>query len=231
VAIVYVGQTGAGVAAATPLVCTITTAPGAGSLVVARVAANAAVTGVTDTKGNTWTVDSASIGGVIASICSTGQDVGKLTVADTISFAATGATRVNAIVDEFTGLDVSVSRVDQVAHGGATLTARSGGTTAATTVANELVVGCFGVPGTEASFTPGGGWSAFTTGLVSASVATVEGEYQIVSATGTQNPTGTGATSATTGGATATYKIASVPATTTLHPSVPFMPNVSPLHA
>lgn len=211
--IAYVGETVKGTqsASAGTLPLTVATAPGAGSLVVARVGcfdATSSLSSVTDGKGNTWFIAiNTSSGSRRPAIAYTMQDVAKLTTADAITFHWAAAISFAAIiVDEFTGIAAS-SPVDQTATGTALTTARSGGTTAATTQADELVIGAFELGNTESSLTPGAGYSSFTTHFLAQSTnVSISGVYQIVAATGAQNPTGTGTTSGSSNGVTATFK-------------------------
>lgn len=188
----------------TTLVVTVATAPGAGNFLVLRGSGSVSVTSVTDTKGNTWTIDKAAGATPLPFLASTKQDVGTLTTSDTITVTYSSASNNrSAIIDEFSG--VMASPLDQTQTAAGAGTSRTAGTTAATTQANELVVGCFVIGSAETSFTPGAGYSSFTTPFLGG----LSGEYKIVAATGTQNPTATGGVSATSRGVVATYKLAS----------------------
>lgn len=210
--IAYVGETVKGTqsASAGTLPLTVATAPGAGSLVVARVGcfdATSSLSSITDGKGNTWFIAiNTSSGSRRPAIAYTMQDVAKLTTADAITFHWAAAISFAAIIiDEFTG--IAASPLDQTATGTATLTSRSGGTTSATTQAAELVIGAFELGNTESSLTPGAGYSAFATSFLAQSTnVSISGEYKIVAATGTQNPTATGGTSGSSNGVAATFK-------------------------
>lgn len=210
----YVGEVGNVSGNASPLVVPVTRAPAAGNLLVARIgfrsSGTTTVSGVTDTKGNTWGIAvQHNVSSGHAAIAYTYQDAGTLTTADTISVAISSSigNGGNVIVDEF-GNPVA-NGLDQTATGTGSGTARDAGTTAATVQADELVVAAYAANASETAFTPGPGMSAFTTSFLNFGTTNfVEGEYVIVSATGAQTATGTGGASATTQGAMATFKLA-----------------------
>jgi hypothetical protein len=200
----YVGEVGKNNASgsSTAIVVNVTTAPGAGHFLCARIQGTTAISSVTDSKGNTWSVDKAATASPLAALASTMQNVGTLTTSDTITVTYTTASNPRSvIVDEFSA--VATSPLDQVATATGTTTNRTGGTTPTTTQADELIIGCFATGSAETSFTHGTGYSDFTTKFA----GSVSGEYQIVAATGAYNPTATGGVSATSHGVTATYKL------------------------
>lgn len=202
-----VGKQAAGVTASS-VVVTLSASAALGHLIIARAvcASGQNVSSVTDSRGNTWTVDVVGSAGPKVALASTGQNVAALQSGDTVTVNFSGsANQSAAIIDEFSGLDTSASRVDKTATGTATGTSRDAGTTATTTQADELVVGCFGGGALETTFTPGAGFTRFTTDFLNDAGTSVEGEYQIVSATGAYQPTATGA-SFPTDGVVATYK-------------------------
>jgi hypothetical protein len=214
-AIAYVKELGKGTqtGTATTYVITLSATAAAGNLAIGRIGTGSTVTisSVTDSRGNTWTVDKTQGSGPSAHLVSTGQDVGTLQSGDTITITISGSIAAGtAIFDEFSGMDITSSRVDKTAgnSAGAT-TARDAGTTAATTQADELVVGAFAIAGDETSLTVGSGYSHFTSDYINDSATnSIAGEYQIVSATGTQNPTATAGANAAYRAVVATYKAA-----------------------
>ena len=219
-AIAYVQQTCTGTLSATGanMTATVANAPAAGARLIARILYGNTVTldSISDSKGNTWAIDktATSSWNYKAAICSTPQDVGTLVASDTIVFHFSGTARASTIIDEFSGV-LSSAALDEVATATAATTARDGGTTAATTQADELVVACFLLQDNETSLTPDGSYQSFATPYVAAGGGvnySVEGIYLIVSATGAQHPTATGGKSAASIGVTATYKAAAAPA-------------------
>jgi len=193
----------------------VTNAPGAGNLLILSMGMNQSaisLSSVTDSRGNTWTVDQQQTNSnttLDVAVASTLQNVAALQAADTItlhfSVALTGQAAVT--VHEFSGCSKTIDQAVQQATAGSTGTARDAGTTAATTSANDLVWAALAVVGGETSFTPGAGYSTPTTAFYAQSTnISIEFEYQIVSATGVQHPTGTGGLSARSIGVTVAYQ-------------------------
>lgn len=200
--------------AGTTLVLTVAAAPTAGNRLVMRVVGDSgvAVSSIADSRSNAWTVDVTNSTAPKANICSTAQNTAALQAGDTITITFNGScTQAAAIVDEFFG----AGAVDKTATGTASGTNRSAGTTATLTQADELVIGCFALGAVETIFTAGSNFADFTTPFLVAAGTSIEGEYQIVSATTAITPTATGASNASDG-ATATYLAAAIPIANTV---------------
>jgi hypothetical protein len=213
VAISYVGEVCKGTGSTASFATTVATAPGAGNLIVGRVgfraASTASMTSVTDSKGNTWTIDSKiDLSNGHAAVVSTLQNAGTLTTSDTITvhFSAAPSNGAAVIFDQFSGM---TNTVDQTATGSATTTSRAAGTTAATTNANDLQIAAYAGNGSESAWAKGSTFTNFTTASLNfSSTAMTEGQFKILSSTGTQAAAATGV-SLTTEGAQAIYKGAS----------------------
>lgn len=157
-----------------------------------------ALSSVTDTKGNTYTILSDVAG--TTSRLSWAASVLTVALATTDTITATYATAQGIRVIgamEFSGVTITQDVAAKAAAG--TSTAPSTGASAATTTANTLTLGAFSVSNATASgtFTQGTGFTKgieATTGIVGTnrSLAT---EHRINSATGTQTANGTYATS------------------------------------
>jgi hypothetical protein len=157
-----------------------------------------ALSSVTDTKGNTYTI-LADVQGTTSrlSIAASVLTV-ALTTADTITATYATAQGIRAIVsNEFSGLTITQDVTAKAAAG--TSTTPSTGASAATATANTLTFGAFSVSNATASgtFTQGTGYTKdleATTGTTGTnrSLAT---EHRINSATGTQTADGTYGTS------------------------------------
>ena len=196
----------------TTFALTVTNAPGAGNLLILSACnATAAITGVTDSKGNTWTVDKVSSASAPTAICSTVQNAGALQAGDTITItfgSALSSGKCAFVVHEFSGCTntVDVSALNNI--GVATTARQADGAPPTTTNANDLVWAAFGVNAIETSFTPGAGYSTPTEGAFYANATnnSIEFEYQILSATGPVDPTGTGGVSGKYDGMVVVYK-------------------------
>jgi hypothetical protein len=197
------------------LVVAVSAAPAAGNVLIARggfrASAATTLTSVTDTQGNTWLIHvQNNASGGHSFVASTAQDVGTLTTADTITFTPSGSVGngISVIVDEFSGVDTSSSRGDQTNTATGSTTSRDAGSVT-TLFANELIVAAYAANGQETSFTPDAAYSAFTTGFQQfGTTLFVEGQYRIVSATGTYATPATGGLSISALGAVATFKLA-----------------------
>jgi hypothetical protein len=186
-------------AGATTLVVSPAANATAGSLIIAYVNASAArtVTGVSDTKGNTWTVGpnpgGASVNG---QRCSTQQNAGTLTTGDSITFtfSGTGANKVGTSI-EITGYDTTTPFDSGVTNTvvGTTSTSPSVTAAGASTVAHEAIIGLFAWAGAaQRTFTKGASYTASTEfDEGSGAFQGIAIEYKIVSATGTYTADGT----------------------------------------
>ena len=185
---------------------------------------NNAVSTVTDSRGNAYTVDvrrSSTASSVNTNIVSApvttalvGGDTIKVTFNDTMSIRL-------ALATQWRGL-ATTGRLDRTATSQSSGTSLSSGTTGATTQASELVLGSFSA-GENATFTATGGATAFATQLRASLGSTFRTQwqsYRIVSAKGTYSATGTASRSSLYAGAIATYREQTqAPDTTT--PSTP----------
>lgn len=179
-------------------------------LLVVKTSASITVTGVTDSKGNTWTVDetpgstNANITLVRAALTA------ALTTGDTISIALSATSgNVCAQLLEFSGL--AAAPLDQHTNANSLTLSVTVGPTGATTKASEIVVTAVARGGTAGAtvWTPPSGYTEVPTGLGGAGDDLVDSAYKILTTTGTQTATW----SATAGGANqpaviATYKAA-----------------------
>jgi len=224
-AIVYAGERAASKVtggSGTSQALTLSTGCSAGNTVIlsfgARATSLPTVT-VTDSRSNTWTVDSGPLIGSnnLCLVASTRQNTATLQSGDTITVDFGAVTPGQAriwMVEEFSGLATSSYlnvTDDGTAASGTSVTT---GTTAATDTNDELVMAacCYGsgVP----SFTKDGTYSAFTTTYQNC-VADSDGfnkslghEYKIVASTGTQEATATLSASTSWQIVLATYRIA-----------------------
>ncbi len=176
----------------------------AGDLLVMTVAALAGVfpSNVNDTQGNEWQVDASLLNTSRVSICSSVLAF-ELQPADVISLNVGVSLIYNLDLEEYSGI-VSPAWNDVTATGSGAGTALTSGTTGTTAQNSELAIAAWAINSAEASFTPGGAYSAF--GIVSQTGLGLLGQYVILSSTGTQSATGTAGTTGTWAGAQATYK-------------------------
>lgn len=214
--------------AASTYALAVSAAPASGNMVVLGVAWNnvtQTLTSVTDSKGNTWSVDKSVAGAstqASAAVASTLQNAGTLTTSDTITLHFSGTVGwLATVAHEFSGM---TNTVDQTAsNNNKTGTGRDAGTTATTTNANDLVYAVFGSITAETSFTAGSGYTAPSPGFYATSPAhaSIDFEYDFVTATGTFNPTGTGA-SLTSVGVTVVYEqaVAGTAPANTVQPAI-----------
>jgi RHS repeat-associated protein len=178
---------------------TLTAAPGAGNAVFLR-EANAnftpTATAVTDSEGNSWVRIKQGTTGEANSLYATLQDVAPLKSGDTITITFPGSVFAFAgVVDAFSGITSLTSDQTASASDSVGSTARNTGTTATTTEASELQIAGWGINAAETSFTPSSGASSFSTPYLTGGMATVEGEYKFVNATGAFNLNATGGAS------------------------------------
>ncbi len=206
-AIVYVGNRGTktgtssvgGLATISPSKVVL-----AGDLLLLTVSALAGTfpQNVNDTQGNEWQVDTSLLNTSRVSICSSVLAF-ELQPSDVVSLNVGVSLLYNLDLEEYSGI-LSPAWRDVTATGSGAGTALTSGTTAATAQNSELAIAAWAINSAEASFTPGGSYSAF--GIVSQTGLGLLGEYLILSSTGTQSATGTAGTTGTWAGAQATYK-------------------------
>lgn len=183
----------------------------AGNMLVVPVLTGAATiatpSGVTDSKGNTYTVDNTLVGALAISVARSILAT-PLVAGDTITVTWAASTTL-LIVDsaEFSG--VSATPLDATASlsGGAT-TSLDGGTTATLAQAKEVAFGAFSVQGATGGSTPGAGWTELNDLTVGSggSQRALVWEYQIVNSTAAVDATATIVTAHSHVGTTTTYK-------------------------
>ena len=175
------------------------------------------ITGVTDSRGNTYTVDvSAGAAGntTVAITIGRGAVTTALQVGDTITVTISGATRNRwpLVAEAFDDVLTSASPLDKTQHNDNPGNAGSlvTGSTAATAEARELVVALFGFgSGRTVTVDTANGWSGG--GKVETAAGSADRAVQLVwkyvTVTGVQQGTLTVAPSSTYAGAVATYKL------------------------
>jgi cysteine-rich repeat protein len=177
--------------------------------------ATGAVT-VADTRGNTYTSNAdvsngSGTNGVRTVVLSTRLTTALL-AGDTITVTHPSVAARAVSVNVFSGL-AGASVLDRTATGTGTSTAPATPATAATTQADELLIGAMGVEtGSTETFTLGASYITGTNRSSSAGTAaaniTIDPEYRIVAATGTYTATGTLSASRAWAAAIATYRAA-----------------------
>lgn len=202
-AIAFVRQLGSGTskssASSIAFTCSGTAAIG-DTVIVSYVGSTttSAVSSVTDTQGNTYTVLS-DVAGTTSRIAIAGSVLTTaLTTSDVITVNLAAASSVRVVAgNDFSGLTLTQDVTAVTAHG--TSSTPSTGASAATTTANTLTFGAFGVSNGTASgtFTQGTGFTldqAATTGT-SGTNRSLGTEHRINSSTGTQTANGSYGTS------------------------------------
>ncbi|GAA4226114.1 hypothetical protein GCM10022254_10030 [Actinomadura meridiana] len=177
------------------------------------------VSSVTDTRGNTWTVDKSAGGGgnaTVATMIARARIATALQVGDTITIVI-GENRVRWAMQADAFDDVDASPLDKTAanNNPGNSAALSSGVTAATAQAYELAVAVFGF-GQGRTTTIPAGWSG--TAKVETTAGSTDRALQVIykytAATGTQEGTLTLSSGSTYTGLIATYKATAVaPAT------------------
>ncbi len=171
---------------------------------------------VADTQGNAYNLDAdVNFTANVRTLIFSAHNITALVNTNTITVTYPSVTAKAVSAASFSGLAL-ISTKDTSATATGSSTAPSAGPTAATEIANELVIGAIGVEGdTGDTFTVGTGYSntnftrAGTTGAGFASNITINPEYKTVSATGTQTA---GATSTNRDWATAVVTYRAKPA-------------------
>jgi hypothetical protein len=179
-------------------------------------AINTTVTGasptvtVTDSKGNSYTTAVVVTNGTTDTLAVFSTTVTTaLTTSDTMTISFNDGTHIRfaVSVEEFD--DVISPGLDKTASTTGASTAFASGTTAATTYANELVIGAFGFSSPSGKvITAGSGFSGSTIQGTAAGSSDrgVYVEWKYVNSIGTQAPTATANASATWAGAAATFR-------------------------
>lgn len=173
-AIVYVRENAANftTTVGTTIAIPVTVGATAGNTVILVFAARdtvADVTSVTDTQLNAWTVDAQftdPTGKALVVVASTRQNVGTLTVTDTITTHHTTAVSQDAawLVEEFSGL-AAAPVVDATSVNGSNGAAPAGGQSGAIQAAysSELIVVGYSISDGANAATKDAAYSAFTT--------------------------------------------------------------------
>lgn len=178
------------------------------------------VTGVTDSKGNTWQVDlvTAASGAFIGSTVSC-RITTQLVSSDTITVTfATGNTGRAVSVAEYSGLAASawLDKTASAGSGGATATASDSGATATTSQAAELLIGVRAAGTASVStVTPevvSPVWNLNSVATSSGQAKDVNPMYRVMAATGTYSAKTTWVTSRAWTQSILTYKAAAVAA-------------------
>lgn len=215
----YIGTIGTATATSTTASVPVTTtsAVSVGTTLVGTLALEAGsgalpTLTVSDTHGNTYTVDKQIINATNISVSVFSCRVTTaINSGDTITLSASNGTRIRWAITIQAYDDILNPRIDQTASAIGTTASPNAGTTATTTNANELIYAGFGwTAGSNQTFTAGSGYTASTQVNASPGSANRSGisEWKYVTLTGTQNPTGTLSASSSWAGATVTYKSA-----------------------
>lgn len=174
-------------------------------VLVFGIGAGTTLTGVSDSQSNTWTVDisvangSSCAIGIASSVLTTG-----LATSDTIT--CTGSSSLSSVtwgvsLEEFSGI-LAPGWTDGTASATGSTTALTCGTTAVSSVANEIVVSAWAFANNPTS------WSGNGSGFAGNNVTSywMAGQYEIDTVKGTRSPSGTAGFGQTWVGAVATYK-------------------------
>jgi hypothetical protein len=180
-------------------------------LILCAASRGGVVTGVADSKGNTWQVDTTdTVTGASTGIASC--KIGTALVnGDTITITNSSSTGHSASVAEYTGLATS-SWFDQSASSNGTGTAADSTATSTTSQASEVVVGVVGHQSTVTAYVAEvlfPVWNLNTSAASVSTVQTVRPMYRDVIATGTFSAKSSWTTSRIWSAAVATYKMAS----------------------
>jgi hypothetical protein len=182
---------------------TLSVTPTAGNTLIARIAGNLAISSVTDSKGNTWTVDVNQVTASPFFALASCTPVTPLVSGDVVTAHLTGATALHGIVvDEWHNIATFGSSTALL-----TGTSTNRTTNTITVPGGAVVFGVWTTLSLDTAFTSGSGYTAFHTGALALSggATSLEGEYQIDSGSGgSYSPAATG-TSANQRGVSAYY--------------------------
>jgi hypothetical protein len=192
----------------TTVAVTLSVTPAAGNTLIGymRGGSNFALSSISDTKGNTWTIDAVTASTNTTAAVYSCQPTTPLVSGDVVTFTLAGsAASKTASIYEFSGV-LNPSPVDQtaIANSGTTNTTGSAGPTATLTGSNDLVfTGC----ATSTSNTSTYNASGYTMINTSLGTAFAGGAYKILSgSTAAQSVTYTWTTTGNWAVALATYK-------------------------
>lgn len=188
-AIAFVQEVGSGgdSASSASFSITVSATTTIGNLLVVGIALNGgSVSTVTDSGGNTWTVDKNTGAGstVHAAIASTVTIAALTSGVSTITVTPVASQRVAMSVQEWSG--IGASPADLNSTGTATGTSADSGATATLNQADELVYGVIAHVSTVSSFTPevlSPVWDQRTSAATTGTVRTVRPMSRVVSAT------------------------------------------------
>lgn len=196
------------------IVVTLSATPAPNNTLVIEVGWNGAGTiggtGITDSKGNTWTTVQTQAETTAVkcnsrqSICQ--MDVAPLVSADTVTvtYTISTTTQKSAAVREYAHMTKDVTTSGQSTTA---VTALNSGTTATTTQATEIVLVTTYTGAAEASWTKDATYTLPTASRLNNTNAALLSEYKDISSTGAQNATGTIPTAATFSSVICTYKV------------------------
>ena len=199
--------------AATPLTTSgITTT--SGNLLVAGISFDSGtlntITGVTDSKGNTWSKATELDSACLVSLWYAPNITGGAAHTVTVAYNDGVGSAIGVVVQEFSGI-AATSPLDRTVSAQGTSTAPSSGATSATTQADELVVGLVGWAGATTTPTLGAGYTNL--GHISLTDASAAMQSKVVAATSAQTAAMTLAASRDWAAICATFKAASAAGT------------------
>lgn len=190
----------------TQTILTGKTAP-VGSLVTIHVAAQQVVTGVSDSKGNTYTVNRSDSNGTIVDTSVASSVITTALVAGDVITITLAAASIRTCISTYCWSGFIWSGIDQVSGGSGTGTAVSGGTTGTTTKPDEIALFLLGLSSALVNVPPPTGYSRVATDLSSGG-GTPTGlnvYYKRLATTGTESPAVTLGSSQNWAASTATY--------------------------
>lgn len=145
-------------------------------------------TGVTDSKGNTYTraIASAVFGsaGTAIDVWIAPNIAGGASHTLTFAFSLSAASNISWCAQEFSGVATNPLDLAKAIVTGSSTAPASGSTSGASTVADEMVIGVFGHEGASATRTAGSGFSNLQAGGATGLWAVMESK--VVAATGIQ---------------------------------------------
>lgn len=226
--------TKAGSASESPGVLTVTASTTVGNHIVLMVGCSGGrtVTGVTDSKGNTWTVhytagNSSFVGCSVASAKITTQ----LVNGDTISITPSAAGFIAAVAQEYSGFDPTTWLRTKAANGQGWVgsTSATGGATAGNSTAGDLVIGALAGDNAFLIATPGAGYTNETGVSTTTTVITLDWESKTAAGGSTETATATWSGIANGAGGTIVFAPAPPAATGGAVPRIPTLATIPTL--
>ena len=171
---------------------------------------NKTISSVSDSKGNTWNVDSTGGDGTRTTNFASAQISAAITNADTITITWSSVTSAtHSYWLEECGVIASSSAFDKSATNNATSTpSLVTGVTATLSQSVELAW-AIGITSISSSWTPGSGWTSATTATLNSNLSILE--YKITASTTGLNGSGSWVSSGNVAGGIVTYKAAVIP--------------------